>query len=546
MTDSTTVVAPDLVPRDAAGSLEIGFRVAERYNASTILFENLERGRGERVALRGPAGTWNYRGVCAAAARAGNALLSEGLGRDERVLLLLDDTPAYPAFFFGALRAGLVPVLVNPLTPPDLLRFYLEDAGARVIVLDAAFAGQLTAEAAAGTSLETALVVNGEAVLTLPERVLAADRALAAFPERLEAADTHRDDMAFWMYSSGSTGRPKGIVHLHHDLLYTAESYAGHILKLTPDDICFSVPKIFFAYGLGNSLSFPFSAGASSLLLAGRPEPGSIFRAVAQYRPTVFFGLPTLYTTLAAAPEARGADLGSLRLCISAAEVLSDEVAAAWKRLSSCDIVEGLGSTEMLHIYLSNRPERRKAGAAGMRVPGYELKLLDREGRAVDDGEEGILWVRGDSSAPCYWNRADKTAETMRDGWIYTGDRFVRDADGFYFFRGRADDLIKISGQWVYPLEVELCLANHAAVREVAVLGLELPDRRMTLKAFVVAADPRADQVALTRELQDYVKRTLLPYKYPRAIEYLAELPKTGTGKIDRHALAMRDKDAGS
>jgi acyl-coenzyme A synthetase/AMP-(fatty) acid ligase len=226
--------------------------------------------------------------------------------------------------------------------------------------------------------------------------------------------------------------------------------------------------------------------------------------------------------------------------------VLSDEVASAWKRFSGCDIVEGLGSTEMLHIYLSNRPDRRRAGAAGMRVPGYELELRDGEGRAVAEGEEGILWVRGDSSALCYWNRPEKTAETMRDGWIYTGDRFLCDTDGFYFFRGRADDLIKISGQWVHPLEVELCLANHKAVREVAVLGLELPDRRMTLKAFVVPADPRADQDALTRELQGYVKNTLLPYKYPRAVEYLAELPKTGTGKIDRRALLLRDKEAGS
>jgi acyl-coenzyme A synthetase/AMP-(fatty) acid ligase len=258
MTHSATAEVADLVPRNAPSSLEIGFAVPERYNASAILYENLPRGRGERVALRGLAGTWTYRDLCTAAARAGNALLSLGLGRHERVLLLLDDTPAYPTFFFGTLRAGLVPVLVNTLTPPELLRFYLEDTGARAIVLDAAFAGQLTTETAEGTRLEAALVVNGEAALPRPGRVIATDRALATFPDRLEAADTHRDDMAFWMYSSGSTGRPKGIVHLHHDLPYTVASYARHILKLTPNDICLSVPKIFFAYGLGNSLSFPF------------------------------------------------------------------------------------------------------------------------------------------------------------------------------------------------------------------------------------------------------------------------------------------------
>lgn len=538
MTDRTAIPPiVDRVPRDAPGTVEIGFSVPERYNAGAVLFDNLVQGRGERIALRGPTGDRSYDVLCAAAARAGNALLAQGLSRGERLLLLLDDTPAYPAFLFGALRAGLVPVLVNTLTPPDLLRFYLEDSGARAIVLDAAFAGQLTEAAAAGTRLETAFLVNGTAGLPPRLRAIDGDNGLAGLPERLEAADTHRDDMAFWMYSSGSTGRPKGIVHLHHDLPYTAASYARHILALTAEDVCFSVPKIFFAYGFGNSLTFPFSVGASSLLLPGRPEPGAIFRAIAQYRPTVFFGLPTLYTAIAASPEAKGADFSSLRLSISAAEVLSDEVAAAWRRLAGHDIIEGLGSTEMLHIYLSNRPGRRKAGAAGMRVPGYELKLLDGEGWPVEDGAEGFLWVRGDSSAPCYWNRPDKTAETMREGWLHTGDRFLRDADGFYFFRGRADDLVKVSGQWVHPLEVELCLANHEAVREAAVLAVALPDRRMTIKAFIVPADPAADRAALTRALQDYVKRTLLPYKYPRTVEYLAELPKTGTGKIDRHAL---------
>ena len=322
---------------------------------------------------------------------------------------------------------------------------------------------------------------------------------------------------------------------------YTVESYAKHILNLQPDDICYSVPKIFFAYGHGNSLTFPFAAGASSVLTPGKPEPAAIFEAIRRYRPTVFFGLPTLYTALAKAPQAQTADLSSLRLCISAAEILSNEVAAAWKALCNLDIVEGLGSTEMLHIYLSNTEGARRQGSAGRRVPGYEIKLIDRDGKDIAPGEEGILCVRGHSSAPAYWNRPDKTAETMRGDWLYTGDRFVCDGDGFYFFRGRADDLIKVSGQWVYPLEVELCLAEHKAVREVAVLGLEMEDRRMTLKAFVVPLDPAAERDALTRELQDFVKRALLPYKYPRVVEFMAELPKTGTGKIDRQALLRRE-----
>jgi benzoate-CoA ligase family protein len=354
----------------------------------------------------------------------------------------------------------------------------------------------------------------------------------------LPEADTHRNEMAFWMYSSGSTGRPKGIVHLQHDMAYTEASFARNVLKLGPDDICFSAPKIFFAYGFGNAITFPFSVGATTLLLPGQPKPAPIFAAIEKYRPTIFFGLPTLYTMLTKADGATAADFSSLRLALSAAEVLSAEVFNGWKTLTGLDILEGLGSTEVLHIYLSNRSEKKKPGAAGLRVPGYEIALRDREGREVGDNEEGIMWVRGDSNTPLYWNRPDKSAETIREGgWIYTGDRFVRDSDGFHFFRGRADDLIKISGQWVYPLEVELCLAEHPDIRECAVFAAELPDRRMTLKAVVVMNKAGFDAGDATKRLQDFVKEKLLPHKYPREVRFIDELPKTGTGKIDRQAL---------
>jgi acetyl-CoA synthetase len=321
-------------------------------------------------------------------------------------------------------------------------------------------------------------------------------------------------------------------------MAYSDLAFARSVLKLEPDDICFSVPKMFFAYGFGNSITFPFSAGAATLLLPGQPKPQAIFDAIERYRPSVFFGLPTLYTSLTRAEGAGRADFSSLRMALSAAEVLSAGVFNGWKTLTGLEIVEGLGSTEVLHIYLSNRPEQKKLGAAGLRVPGYEIALRDSDGREVGDNEEGILWVRGDSSTPLYWNRTDKSAETIREeGWIYTGDRFVRDADGFYFFRGRADDLIKISGQWVYPLEVELCLAEHPDVCECAVLAVELPDRRMTLKAVVVMNRRAFDEGDATRMLQDFVKAKLLPYKYPREVKFIDELPKTGTGKIDRQAL---------
>jgi benzoate-CoA ligase family protein len=528
----------DQVPRDSAGAREIGFAVPEQYNASRILFDNLARGNGARTALIGPAGTRTYAELCAEAARWGHGFLSLGLKRGDRILLFLDDTPAYPAAFFGAVRAGFVPLLINTLTPPDLLQFYLSDAGASVAVADAEFCSRFNAEACKDTPLYTLIVVNGVASDHAVAKAIIADAWLAGFPTELAEATTSRDEMAFWMYSSGSTGRPKGIVHLQHDMAYTELSFARNVLKLTPDDICFSVPKIFFAYGFGNSITFPFSVGAATLLLPGQPKPATIFEAIGRFRPTVFFGLPTLYTSLTKAGNAAAADFSSLRMALSAAEILAAEVFNAWKALTGLEIIEGLGSTEALHIYLSNSAENKKIGAAGRRVPGYEILLRDKDGREVGDNEEGIMWVRGDSNTPLYWNRADKTAETIREGgWIYTGDRFVRDADGFHFFRGRADDLVKISGQWVYPLEVELCLADHPDVRECAVFAAELPDRRMTLKAVVVMNSRAFDEVDTTRKLQDYVKARLLPYKYPREVTFIDELPKTGTGKIDRQAL---------
>jgi benzoate-CoA ligase family protein len=528
----------DAVPPDSPGAREIGFAIPQRYNAGRILFDNLGKGRGDRPALTGPLGTRSYAELCAEASRWGHGFVSLGLQRGDRILMFLDDTPAYPAAFFGAVRAGFVPLLINTLTPPDLLQFYLSDSNAAVAVADAEFCPRFNAEACNDTALRPLVVVNGAAGGHAVPNAVAAERWLPDFPADLAEADTDRNEMAFWMYSSGSTGRPKGIVHLQHDMAYSDAAFARNVLKLKEDDICFSVPKMFFAYGFGNSVTFPFSAGAATLLLPGQPRPAAIFEAIARFRPSVFFGLPTLYTSLTKAEGAAVADFSSLRMALSAAEMLSSEVFNGWKNLTGLEIVEGLGSTEVLHIYLSNRPERKKLGAAGLRVPGYEIALRDKDGREVGDSEEGILWVRGDSATPLYWNRPDKSAETIREqGWIYTGDRFVRDSDGFHFFRGRADDLIKISGQWVYPLEVELCLIEHPEVRECAVFAAELPDRRMTLKAIVVMNSRAFDESEATRRLQDFVKAKLLPYKYPREIKFIDELPKTGTGKIDRQAV---------
>jgi benzoate-CoA ligase family protein len=539
MTDQIGHTIVDRVPDNASGAQEIDFSIPERYNASEILFRNLQAGRDEKIAIYTAAGNTSYGELCAKAARAGNALKSIGLSLGDRVLLFLNDTAAYPAVLFGAIRAGFVPMLINTSSTKDLIRFYLQDSVAPVAVVDAEYASMFDDETIAGTSLRALIVVNGNSPSELINlKLLNGDRWFVEFPSELDAAPTGRDDMAFWMYSSGSTGRPKGIVHLQHDMAYTVESFGRHVLAIKEKDICFSVPKIFFAYGFGNSITFPFSVGASTVLLAGRPEPSAVLDSIAKFKPTLFFGLPTLYNALLNHPRVESADLSSVRLCLSAAEVLSQDLFNEWRLRFGHEILEGLGSTEVLHIYISNTVGLKKVGSAGRRVPGYEIRLTTPEGEAVARGEEGVMWVRGHSNAPCYWNRPDKTEQTMRNGgWIWTGDRLVEDSKGFFTFVGRVDDLIKVSGQWIYPLEIELCLSEHPAIRECAVLGMELPDRRMTTKAFVILRDGYAASEALTRELQDYVKSKLLPYKYPRLVEYLSDLPKTGTGKIDRQML---------
>jgi benzoate-CoA ligase family protein len=531
----------DALPRDAPGAREIGVRLAERYNASSILFDNLDAGCGEKTAVLCEGESTSYRLLCALASQIGHGLNDLGLTRGQRVLLLMHDTPQLAATIFGAIRAGFVPVLVNTLSPPDLVAYYLQDSGAEVAVVHGNLVKLLGHDDVRGSRLRH-LVLLGEAGQELPPHLYSLhtwDEWLEARPRELMAANTHRDEMAFWMYSSGSTGRPKGVVHLQHDAPYTFESYGRRVLGLRADDIVFSPPKIFFAYGFGNSLTFPFSVGATAVLHPGRPDAESVLRVIERDRPTILFGLPTLYGGLLSHPGSERRDLSSLRLCISAAEVLPSEMFLQWQRRYGLSIVEGLGSTEVLHMYLSNRIDQQKPGASGARVPGYEIKLTDNDGNPVPRGESGVMWVRGDSAAPLYWNRPDKTRETMREGWIWTGDRFRQDEEGDFYFEGRIDDLIKVSGQWIHPLEVERCLAEHPAVAECAVLGVEDANRLKILHAWVALRPGNDPGPETTRALQEFVKQRLLPYKHPRAVEYLEALPKTGTGKIDRQGLRI-------
>ncbi len=487
-----------------------GFDLPETYNAARLLWDN----DPARMAILHDDGAWTYGDVQSEAARIGNALLKTCAPGD-RVLLYLDDHPVYPAAIMGAMRAGLVPMLINTLSTQELVDFYLSDSGATAVIYSAGHAPLFTTA--------TVPTLNAE------------ERPWRDGAGTLAEHPTKRSDMAFWMYSSGSTGKPKGVVHQHEDAAYTAHTYARNVLKITPDDVCFSIPKIFFAYGFGNSVTFPFAVGAASVLLTDRPTPDRCFAQIDTHRPTILFGLPTLYTALANDPGIATVDMGSVRLCVSAAEVLSPELAREWKDRFGLPIVEGLGSTEMLHIYLSNDAATQKPGSAGRVVDGYRIRLLTPEGDEAATGEEGVMQVMGLSGAEYYWNRPDKTAETMKDGWLDTFDRFTRDADGFYFFKGRADDLVKVSGQWVYPLEIEWALNDHPQVREACVLALPLGDGRMTIKAWVVPLATGDD--ALRADLVRHAKSCLLPHKYPREIAFLDSLPKTGTDKIDRQAL---------
>ena len=524
------------------GAKEIDWRVPERYNAARILFNNLAAGRGAKIAVVCEDRTLTYAQLGSLACRVGNGLAAMGLARGSRVLLVMLDTPEYVAAIFGAMRAGFVPVLVNTLSPAELVAYYLSDSGAEAAIVHDSLANLLGHPDVRGSRLRELIVVgDGEVPLLELVELTRWDAWIRDARAELDEVETHPEEMAFWMYSSGSTGRPKGVVHLHHDAPYTHESYGKRVLGIRESDVVFSPPKIFFAYGFGNAITFPFSVGATAVLHPGRPDPDAVYGVIERHRPTILFGLPTLYNALIVHPGAERHDLSSLRLCISAAETLSQEMFAEWERRHGLRIVEGLGSTEVLHIYISNRVERQKPGASGARVPGYEIKLCDPDGHTVRLGEPGIMWVRGDSNAPFYWNRPDKTRETMREGWIYTGDRFREDADGYYWFEGRADDLVKVSGQWVHPMEVERALAEHPIVRECAVFAVEDENRLMTLRAYVALRPGHVAAATTTKTLQDFVKRALVPFKYPRTIEYLDELPKTGTDKIDRQRLrAMR------
>jgi benzoate-CoA ligase family protein len=482
----------------------------ERYNACQLLDQNLERGRGDKVAVVCGDESVRYGDLFARACGAGATLRDLGVGPGERVLLVMDDCPWFPAVFLGAMRIGAVPVPVNPLYAADEYPYFVDDSGARVVVVDEACAEKVTAE-----------------------HVLRIDQLGPS--DAFVPVDTLRDDVAFWLYSSGSTGKPKGVVHLHGDLAYTCETYARHVLRITAEDVTFSTTKLFHAYGLGNNLSFPYWAGATTVLNPGRPTPQVVFDTVVRARPTLFFSVPTLYNAMLVSDD--DGDFSSVRHCVSAAEPLPADVWQRWHRRYGLVILDGIGSTEMLHIYCSNTLDAPRPGSSGTPVPGYEVKLVDENGVVVDGAAAGDLYVRGDSMFREYWSQPERTADCIRDGWFYTRDRFRRDEDGFYWCEGRADDMFKVSGLWVSPADVEARLIEHPAVVEAAVVGVQL-DGFTQGKAYVVAR-AEAERPELAEELRDFCAATLHRYQVPQLIELVPGLPKTTTGKIERYKLRL-------
>ena len=502
----------------------------ELYNVSTLLDDNLQAGRGRKVAIYCGDESVTYDNLHARVCRMGRALRSLGVAREQRVLLVLNDTPVFPVAFFGAIRIGAVPAPINPMLREDDYRHVVGDTGASVVIAEAMYVEKLL-RALHGHPDAVTIVAAGEPIAGC----MPLEELLAAQECDLAPASSHRDDMAFWLYSSGSTGRPKGVIHLQHDIPYTCQTYARHILQIHEDDLTFG-RVLFHAYGLGNCLSFPFSVGASTVLYKGRPTPTGLLETIEEWRPTLFFSVPTLFNAILNEPESRQFDLSSLRLCISAAEPLPAETWRRWKDAFGLEILDGIGSTEMLHIYCSNRAGAVRPGSTGQPVPGYELRLVDRGGNVILGGGPGIVEVRGDSSAPAYWRQHARSQQTMRGEWVVTGDICRADEDGFYWYEGRADDMIKVGGEWVSPIEMENVLVAHPSVQEVAVVGISVEGITRTRAVIVLAPDHRASD-ALTRALQDWCKDRLQRYQYPHDVAYVDELPKTAAGKIQRFQL---------
>ncbi len=517
-----------LVARVATPVIPDAFNIADY-----LVARHVREGRGARIALITADGPITYSELDALVNRAGNGLRAIGVAPGHRIVLLLHDGPAFYASFLGAIKIGAVPIPINTLLRQGDYHFILNDSRATVAIVSEPLAREVLPIVHLQPSLKR-LFVSGGPLDGLPSFEALIDEASAT----LDPADTHKDDAAFWLYSSGSTGTPKGAIHLQHDIICTIEGYARGVLHMTERDRCLSAARLFFAYGLGNSLSFPLGVGAQAIVFAGRPTPEAMFEAIDRFRPTIFFAVPTLYSAMLQIDDAATRfDLSSLRFCVSAGEALPPEIFRRWQARFGLEIVDGIGSTEMLHIFLSNRPGACRAGTSGVEVPGYAAKIVAEDGAPLAADCIGTLMVSGDSAAAGYWEQHEKTKATFQGQWVNTGDKYFRDAEGYYHYCGRSDDMLKAGGIWVSPVEVENTLLAHQAVLECAVVGVTDTDGLTKPKAFVVLRPGVEPTTETARDIQVFVKSQIAPYKYPRWIEFIAELPKTATGKLQRFRL---------
>ena len=510
-----------------------------QYNAAhDLIARNLQAGRADKAAFIDDHTSLTYAQLAARVDHFAQALRAAGLRREERILLCMHDTVDWPVAFLGAIKAGVVPVAMNTLLRPADYAFMVADSRARLAFVSTPLLDHFDGLTDSIESLDQIVPVGAGPAASNPGSAFLppADASLSGQP--FAPAATCADEPCFWLYSSGSTGQPKGTVHLHASLMQSAELYGVGVLGITASDVVFSAAKLFFAYGLGNGLTFPLAVGATALLMAERPTPTTVReRLQGEHAPTIFYGVPTLYAAMLSVLKGEDKVPTNLRACVSAGEALPEEVGRRFAARFGVDILDGIGSTEMLHIFLSNRPGRVRYGTTGEPVPGYQLRLVNEHGDEVADGEIGDLLINGPSAASMYWNQRDKSRATFEGEWTRSGDKYQRSADGYYTYAGRSDDMLKVSGQYVSPFEVESALSSHETVLEAAVVGLADDVGLIKPKAFVVLQEGVSADEKLALTLKEHVKTRLSPYKYPRWIEFVDELPKTATGKIQRFKL---------
>ena len=517
-------------------SLIMKIEFPERFNmADYFLYHNVEEGRENKTCLYFRDEKYTYGETVRMSNRAGNALRGLGLEMEDRVLIALPDCPEFVWTWFGASRIGAVITMVNPLLPADDYKYYLDYTRARVAVIHESLVNNFAEAAIEARHLRQVLVVGPE-----HGSFLSFKEAVDSQPDECVPAPTHRDDIAIWLFTSGSTGHPKGAVHLHHDLPFNTEVFAKRTINVLEGDLTVSVPKLFFGYATGTNLLFPFAVGGATALFEERSTPEKLFEVIERFRPTILTTVPTMINAMLNSEGVAQRDLSSLRFCYSAGEALPVELYTRWMETFGVEIYDGIGSAEMFHIYITNRPGDVKPGSLGRIVEGYEARIVDGEGREVALGEMGTLKIKGDSAALCYWQAHEKSKETFAGDWCTTGDQFHMDAEGYYWYHGRTDDMLKVSGVFVAPAEIENCLLQHEAVREAAIIGHDAGDGLVKPKAFVVLHEGHTPGAELAQSIQEFVKSRLALYKYPRWIEFVSSLPKNDRGKIDRKQLKAR------